>query len=66
MHICSGCDNECEIGEQYCLDCLREIAQDDWEESHDVYFYPCEHSWVERFDGSQSYVVCEICGEYRD
>lgn len=34
MQICSGCDNECEIGEQYCLDCLREIELEDWIDSH--------------------------------
>jgi len=30
---CSGCGNECEIGEQYCLECLYEIDLEEWIDS---------------------------------
>lgn len=59
MHICSGCDNECEIGEQYCLECLREIAQDDWIEANEEPDVPpyCDDcgSWLDGFGVCRNY-----------
>jgi len=51
MQICSGCDNECEIGEQYCSECLQEIALEDW---------------IESYDDGEEQPYCEECGSTPD
>jgi len=66
MQICSGCDNECEIGEQYCSECLSEIALEDWidaqsdEDEGAIYALCFEHDWV--IDSATGHEFCVKCG----
>ena len=61
-HICSGCENVCDISSQYCDECLYQIAQDDaidnFEESG-TDCYSCAVPWCKnlvRYTGG-------MCGE---
>lgn len=50
LHQCSGCENMCEIGEQYCTDCRYETALEDWIDAQTDY----------ESDGSP---MCVMCGK---
>lgn len=72
LHICSGCDNLCDVSQQYCDACLLEIAGDDAAEQFEVYGdpepeqyleVPCDHEFHE-IGGRMA--QCIYCGVIED